>query len=109
LVFVLNVIPDPWQRVQAVKQAATHLRQGGHMLIVTRAPKDVEARAARAGWARHNDGYWSSDRKKTFQRGISEAEIERLARRASLSVAAEQSLLPPILSACQLLLTTTPA
>jgi Methyltransferase domain len=109
LVFVLNVIPDPWQRVQAVKQAAEHLRQGGHMLIVTRTPKDIETRAARAGWTRHNDGYWSSNRKKTFQRGISEVEIERLARRAKLSVAAEQSLLPPIPSACQVLLTSTPA
>jgi Methyltransferase domain len=36
LVFVLNVLPDPWERVQVLKQAANYLRPGGHMLVVTR-------------------------------------------------------------------------
>ena len=109
LVFVLNVLPDPWERVRVIKQAAVHLRPGGHMLVVTRSPHDIEARAARAGWARHNDGYWSSKRKQTFQRGISEGEIERLAKRADLSVAAGQNRMRPVPAACQLLLTKTPA
>lgn len=111
LVFVLNVLPDPWERVRVFKQAATYLRPGGHMLVVTRSPREIQTRAADAGWVRHNDGYWSSERQRTFQRGISEAEIERLARRADLSAAAaaEQHLLRFVPAACQLLLTRTPA
>jgi len=111
LVFVLNVLPDPWERVRVLKQAATYLRPGGHMLVVTRSARDIQTRAAQAGWVRHNDGYWSSQRKHTFQRGISEAETERLARRPGLSPApaAEQDLLRPVPAACQLLLTKTPA
>ena len=111
LVFVLNVLPNPWERVLVLRQAATHLRPGGHMLVVTRSPRDIQTRAAQAGWSRHNDGYWSSQRKQTFQRGISEAEIEWLAGRVGLSAAAaaEQNLLRPIPAACQLLLTRAPA
>jgi hypothetical protein len=110
LVFVLNVLPDPRQRVRVLKQAGTYLRPGGHMLVVTRSPRDIQTRAAQAGWGRHNDGYWSSQRKQTFQRGISQAEIERLARRAELNpaAAAEQHLLRPVPAACQLLLTKAP-
>jgi SAM-dependent methyltransferase len=110
LVFVLNVLPDPWERVRVIKQAATYLRPGGYMLVVTRSPRDIQTRAAQAGWIPHNDGYWSSERQRTFQHGISEAEIDRLARRAGLSAAAaaEQHLLRPVPAACQLLLTGTP-
>jgi hypothetical protein len=108
LVFVLNVLPDPWERVRVLTQAARYLRPGGHMLVVTRSPREIQTRAAQAGWVRHNDGYWSSERQRTFQRGISEAEIERLAGRANLSVAArEQHLLRPVPAACQLLLART--
>jgi hypothetical protein len=109
LVFVLNVLPDPWQRVRVLKQAATGVHSGGRMLVVTRSPRDIETRAAQTRWVHHNDGYWSSERKQTFQRGISEAEIEQLARRAGLSPAApaEQHLLRPVRAACQLLLTKT--
>jgi hypothetical protein len=111
MIFVLNVLPDPWERVQVLEQAARLLGRRGHMLVVTRSPRDIQTRAAQARWASHNDGYWSSEPKQTFQRGISEAEIEQLARRADLSVAApeEQRLLRPVPAACQLLLTRTPA
>ncbi len=106
LIFVLNVLPDPWQRVQVLKQATTYLRPGGRMLVVTRSPHDIQTRAAQANWPHHNDGYWSSQQKQTFQRGISEAEIERLASRASLSpAAAAEQQLRPVPAACQLLLT----
>lgn len=87
-----------------------HADGGVDVLVVTRSPGDIQNRASQATWVRHNDGYWSSQRKRTFQRGISEAEIERLARRAGMSAtaAAEQHLLRPVPAACQLLLTGTP-
>jgi SAM-dependent methyltransferase len=60
LAFVLNVLPDPWERVRVLKQAATYLRQGGHMLVVTRSPREIQTHAAHAGWVPHNDGYSST-------------------------------------------------
>lgn len=32
---VLNVLPDPWQRTQALKDAASFARPGGHVVLVT--------------------------------------------------------------------------
>lgn len=84
MAFVLNVLPDPWSRVKAIQQAAQFLKPTGCMLIVTRSPNEIEAQAHKGKWPRHNDGYWSHERKGTFQRGISANEIGLLARRAGL-------------------------
>lgn len=103
-VFVLNVLSDPWERIQALRHAAGFLRPGGHMLVVTRSPDDIDRRARIAGWRRHNDGYWSSKAKGTVQRGMSSQEITLLARRADLQPALEEDMLAPIPAACQALL-----
>jgi hypothetical protein len=102
--FVLNVLSDPWQRVQALRHAAQFLRPGGHLLAVTRSPADIEKRAGQAGWAVHHDGYWSSESRGTFQKGISEQEICALASSAGLEPDPRQNLLPAVQSACQMLL-----
>jgi Methyltransferase domain/Endonuclease/Exonuclease/phosphatase family len=103
-VFVLNVLPDPWQRIQALRHAAQFLRPGGHLLVVTRSPIDIRTRAAASGWRAHHDGYWSSESKGTFQKGISSEEITALARFAGLEPATRQGLLIPVQAACQVLL-----
>ncbi len=103
-VFVLNVIPDPWQRIQALRHAAQFLQPGGHLLAVTRSPADIASRAAASNWPAHHDGYWSSESKGTFQKGISAEEITALAHIAGLEPAPTQDLLAPTLSACQVLL-----
>jgi hypothetical protein len=103
-VFVLNVLPDPWQRIQALRHAAQFLRPGGHLLSVTRSPSDIRTRAAASGWHAHHDGYWSSESKGTFQKGISAEEITALARLAGLEPASRQNLLTPLPAACQALL-----
>ncbi|BBC94426.1 Methyltransferase domain protein [Streptomyces griseofuscus] len=92
--FVLNVLPDPWQRIQALEDAASFARPGGHVVVVTRSPEEITKAAADGGWTPHHDGFWSSRSKGTFQRGISPDEIVALARRAGLVPAAEAPVLP---------------
>ncbi|MFD9873786.1 endonuclease/exonuclease/phosphatase family protein [[Kitasatospora] papulosa] len=86
--FVLNVLPDPWQRIQALTDAASFARPGGHVVVVTRSPEEITKAAADGGWTAHHDGFWSSQSKGTFQRGIDPGEITALARRAGLVPAA---------------------
>ncbi|MFF9171775.1 MULTISPECIES: methyltransferase domain-containing protein [unclassified Streptomyces] len=92
--FVLNVLPDPWQRIQALKDAASFARPGGHVVVVTRSPEEITKAAADAGWSGHHDGFWSSQSKGTFQRGITPGEITALARRAGLVPAVDAPRLP---------------
>ncbi|RSS76751.1 methyltransferase domain-containing protein [Streptomyces sp. WAC06614] len=85
--FVLNVLPNPWERVRALQDAASFVRPGGHVLVVTRSPEEITKAAAAGGWARHHDGFWSSEGKGTFQRGISAEEAVLLGRHAGLAPA----------------------
>lgn len=107
-VFVLNVLSDPWQRIQALRHASQFLRPGGHLLAVTRSPAEIQARASASGWPAHHDGYWSSESRGTFQKGISTEEITALARLVGLSPAVQQELLTPVQAACQVLLVKPP-
>ncbi|MFE3602605.1 endonuclease/exonuclease/phosphatase family protein [Streptomyces sp. NPDC059142] len=92
--FVLNVLPDPWQRIQALKDAASFARPGGHVVVVTRSPEEIARAAADGGWVAHHDGFWSSRSKGTFQRGMDHGEITALARRAGLVPAGTAPVLP---------------
>lgn len=92
--FVLNVLPDPWQRIQALKDAASFTRPGGHLVVVTRSPEEIAKAAADGGWPAHHDGFWSSESKGTFQRGIDPHEITNLARHAGLLPASGIPTLP---------------
>jgi endonuclease/exonuclease/phosphatase family metal-dependent hydrolase len=103
-VFVLNVLPNPWQRIQALQHAASFVRPGGWLLVVTRSPADIGLRAKTGGWNVHHDGYWSSEAKETFQKGISAEEIIGLARHAGMDPAADQDLLLLLRAACVVLL-----
>jgi hypothetical protein len=61
------------------------------LFVVTRSPADIDPRAASANWPSHQDGYWSSEVRGTFQKGISTEEIIALGLRAGLEPTAEQS------------------
>ncbi|MEU6487303.1 endonuclease/exonuclease/phosphatase family protein [Streptomyces sp. NPDC046887] len=102
--FVLNVLPDPWQRIQALKEAASFARSGGHIVVVTRSPEEIAKAAADGGWSVHHDGFWSSRPKGTFQRGIAPDEITALARQAGLRPAHAAPVLP-LLGVCHAILT----
>ncbi|MFY4719392.1 methyltransferase domain-containing protein [Streptomyces sp. LaBMicrA B280] len=92
--FVLNVLPDPWRRIQALEDAASFVRPGGHVVVVARSPEEITKAAADGGWTPHHDGFWSSLSKGTFQRGIAPDEIIALARRAGLVPTVEAPQLP---------------
>ncbi|MFF9479559.1 methyltransferase domain-containing protein [Streptomyces sp. NPDC014733] len=83
-VFVLNVLADPWQRIRALKDAASYVRPGGHLVVVTRSPEEIARAAADGGWTTHHDSYWSHRSRGTVQRGIGPDEIVALGRRAGL-------------------------
>jgi hypothetical protein len=85
IVFVLNVLPDPWQRLEVLHNASGYLADKGRMLVVCRSPSAIERIAATGRWPRHNDGFWSSESKGTFQRGISVQELLLMARRIGLA------------------------
>lgn len=102
-VFVLNVLPNPWERIRALQHAAGFMRPGGRLLTVTRSPHDIDRRAEAANWTPHHDGYWSCEGKRTFQRGICGEEIIALGRRAGLAPAPGR-LLGSVPSTCQALL-----
>ncbi|MEU8436764.1 hypothetical protein AB0F18_28425 [Streptomyces sp. NPDC029216] len=55
-------------------------------MVVTRSPGEI-TKATAGSWTAHHDGYWSSEGKRTFQRGISAAETTALARHAGLAPA----------------------
>lgn len=103
-IFVLNVLPDPWQRIQALQDAAQFVRPGGSLFVVTRSPADINPKAVSANWPSYQDGYWSSQAKGTFQKGVSTEEIIILGLRAGLEPAAGQSLLTGTSAAGQALL-----
>ncbi|MFI8265526.1 methyltransferase domain-containing protein [Streptomyces sp. NPDC085665] len=92
--FVLNVLPDPGARIRALQDAAAFVRPGGHVVVVTRSPEEITKAAAGGSWTAHHDGYWSSEGKGTFQRGISAAETTALARHARLAPAERAAGLP---------------
>lgn len=83
--FVLNVLPDPVERIRVLEKAAATLSAGGIMLVATRSTAEIEQRARSGEWIRHNDGYWSQRAKGTFQKGISANEIRRLCERLGLA------------------------
>ncbi|MGW8356518.1 methyltransferase domain-containing protein [Streptomyces wedmorensis] len=91
--FVLNVLPNPWQRIQALKDAASFTRPGGHLVVVTRSPDEIAKAAADGSWPTHHDGFWSSESKATFQRGINPSEIKALAHQAGLIPALDAPVL----------------
>ena len=89
LIYVLNILPNVKERLDVLQKASNYLNDNGAMLVVTRSPKDISkaiSKAKKKGreWEAHNDGYWSSKNKGTFQRGISKDEIIKLGKYVGL-------------------------
>ncbi|MCZ2077747.1 MAG: class I SAM-dependent methyltransferase [Bryobacterales bacterium] len=75
LVFVVNVLPRSEDRLSAARDAARHVRPGGHLLIAARSDLAIAAEARKGNWAPFNDGWISEPRKGTFQKGITLEEL----------------------------------
>lgn len=84
IVFVINVLPNCWERLQVIKKAVEYLRRGGYIFLAARSSYAIGMEAQKKGWRQHNDGYWSHEGRGTFQRGINTTEIIALAKRAGL-------------------------
>lgn len=82
--FVLNVIADPEERVDAVRRAAAKTAPGGVLVVATRSKRAVDAAAARGAWEPWLDGYLSHEGRGTFQRGFDVDQLEALGRSCGL-------------------------
>jgi 2-polyprenyl-3-methyl-5-hydroxy-6-metoxy-1,4-benzoquinol methylase len=76
--YVLTTLPDPSQRLAALRDAVGMLRRGGHAIVTVRSIDSVEKDAAARGWARLNDGYCTSRRLGTFVKGMRGDELTTL-------------------------------
>lgn len=75
IVYVLNVLPSPYERLNVIRNASKYLKDDGILMIATRSSYEIETQADQKNWECHNDGYWSSKSRGTFQKGIDEQEI----------------------------------
>ncbi len=84
LIFVLNTIATPAERVAALKAAASKVAPGGKVLVVARSDASIARAATRGGWQGVGDGFWSSDARRTFQHGLSTTELRHIGACAGL-------------------------
>jgi Methyltransferase domain len=78
LIYVLNVLPTRFDRLDALRAAAAFLVNGGRLVVATRSPSAVRAAASRGGWHACGDGYISNERRSMFQHGMDRDEIRVL-------------------------------
>lgn len=76
--YVLNVIPSPEERIEALQTAAlkTIEKNRSFLTLVTRTHQEIDTEATKKGWDPWNDGFVTS--KMTFQRGFSHDELEEM-------------------------------
>ena len=72
--YVLNVIEDPDERFEVVKQMSSYLKKGGTILLSTRACSEIKKAATKSNWDDFNDGFRTS--KGTFQVGLSTNDLQ---------------------------------
>lgn len=84
--FVLNVLPSETKRIDVIKSASEFLVPEGLMILVTRSPSAIAKEVKNWGWKKHSDGYWSSERRGIFQKGLSKQELTNLSKIAGLKV-----------------------
>jgi SAM-dependent methyltransferase len=72
--YVVNILPSLRERIEATRGAWAKVRPGGTLFISSRTPAAVGEQGER-----YLDGWISSARRSTFQRGHTAPELERLA------------------------------
>jgi DNA phosphorothioation-associated putative methyltransferase len=88
--FVLNVIEDPAERVDVLKRIKGHLKAKGRALIAVRGAGDLKVKKT---WEPRGDG-WRTPA-NTFQRAFTRDELERICRKAGLTVINEPGVRLP--------------
>jgi DNA phosphorothioation-associated putative methyltransferase len=87
VVFVINVLPSPDDRLEAIRESAEYVKPGGYLLVAARSEAAIKAEAQKGRWASFSDGFLSDARKKTFQKGITKDEIAWLFGKIGLPLA----------------------
>ena len=82
--YVLNVIPTKKARIEVIKEAVSHMADGGLMFIAVRSAKKIEKDKG-ASWKKFRDGYKTS--RDTFQHGFTDDELKKLVKAAGLCYA----------------------
>ncbi len=84
--FVLNVLADADDRVSVLAKSSKYLSKSGVMVLLTRSKSEVQKVAEAGYWKKHKDGFWSSESRGMFQKGISKSEIVEIANAAGLKI-----------------------
>ncbi len=92
--YVLNVIPAPAARVDALRRAAALLAPAGRLVVATRSSVVIGTQGSARGWRVWGDGFVSHDRRLTFQRGFDQAALGQLGSAAGLRPAGELPRVP---------------
>ena len=86
VVFVLNVLASTTERQKLLKKVFDLTKTKGNVVVATRSEWNVNRKAKKLMWEPHNDGYWSSVERKTFQKGMTETELIGLSTNAGFKV-----------------------
>ena len=71
--YVLNVIDNPEDRVDTLREAKKFLLRRGHILVCARSHSEIEYQASASKWRRKGDGYITKS--GTFQVGLSNDDL----------------------------------
>ncbi len=83
--YVLNVVESKEKRLEVLKKASASLAPGGEMFVSVRSHSTIEKEAAKNGWTPRGDGYITSLQRGTFQKGLTEEELQQLGAEAGLT------------------------
>ncbi|MFZ1291210.1 MAG: methyltransferase domain-containing protein [Melioribacteraceae bacterium] len=75
-IFVLNVLPNAYERFNTIKKVIEYTKKGGKIILAARSEEAILKEAENKNWQKHNDGFWSSISRQTFQKGIGLKEIK---------------------------------
>jgi chorismate mutase len=84
--YVLCTIPLYQARLECVKQMLEYLQPKGRLYVSARTEKEINRLAKKKNWAPIYDGYLTSLTRKTFQHGVSENELKRIADDLNLDI-----------------------
>lgn len=75
MTYVVNIIPNYEDRVQAVQQAWTYVTPGGYLIVTSRNCSVISREAHKGCWAFYNDGFKT---RGSFQKGHDLYELREL-------------------------------
>jgi DNA phosphorothioation-associated putative methyltransferase len=81
--YVLNVLSTEAEREVMIRTAIEFARLRGHLVLAARSASEIESEARKGGWEPYGDGYITGN-KATFQHGLTDDELQGLARKAGL-------------------------